>query len=181
VADWVIDTNVLIVATTADRGGRPPHLMERAKEDVPVKTVDDLEAVFTWLQAIRQDKQAHVVLDFPHNLIQTEYSHKILKEEYGRKVIAEKLSRCQYRMVEVERDENGDALIMHDAAHRVTDAADRRMVAAALESGAPIANACDTDWLDLLDNGTLAELGIAVHHVIESWCQAEWKRKHGKK
>ena len=173
---WVIDTNVLIVATTFELG-HPPLLMLRDKETVPVETEEDLAAVFAWLQALRKDKDAHIVLDYPHNFIQREYANKILKTEYGRMVIGEKLSKCQYESVEVDKDEHGEPLLLHDAAEKVTDRADRRMVAAALESGAPIANACDTDWLDLLHNGTLAELGVSVHHLIEVWCHAEWERK----
>lgn len=177
---WVIDTNVLIVATTASKR-RPPRQIEKRGETVPVNTEDELQAVFSWLDGINKDPHAHIVLDFPHNMIEDEYGKKIDKDEFGRMVIANKLSRCQYFPVFAEPDEHGDAIILHDAAEKVKDRADRRMVAAALESGAPIANACDTDWLDLLHNGTLAELGISVHHIIEAWCREEWARVKARK
>jgi hypothetical protein len=95
-------------------------------------------------------------------------------------VIAEKLSRGQCRFVEVERADDDCALIRHGDAVEVFDREDRKMVAAALESKAPIANACDTDWVELEVRGTVAKLGFDVHYVIEAWCRAEWKRKSTK-
>jgi len=183
VAEWVIDTNILIVATTAQLG-HPPEIMLRKGNKVPVEAAEDLEAVFSWLEAINRDKEALIVLDQPYGLIEEEYSHNIKKHEYGRMVIANKLSQGLYRRVDVEVDNDGIATILHDAAEKnpniVKDPADRRMVAAAVEAGAPIANACDTDWLDLLADGTLETLGIRVHHVIEKWCRDTWERKRAK-
>jgi hypothetical protein len=92
-------------------------------------------------------------------------------------VIAEKLSKGQYKAVEVLKDGEGYALILHDSAREVFDREDRKMVAAALEAGSAIANACDTDWCELEHTGTLGRLGVRVHHVIEAWCRAEWQRK----
>lgn len=179
-AKWVIDTNVLIIATTAQQG-RPPRRIAKDKDAVPVKTPKELWEVFSWLEAVHRDPGTHVVLDMRHRFIEKEYGNKIEKDEYGRMVIANKLSRCEYRAVYIDEDENGDPWIPHDAGHKVFDVADRRMVAAAVESGAPIVNACDTDWLDLLEDGTLAELGISVHHIIEEWCRDEWKKVKGRK
>ncbi|MBZ5708109.1 hypothetical protein [Nannocystis pusilla] len=179
-AEWVIDTNVLIIATTAQQG-RPPRRIANDENPVPVTTEKELWEVFSWLEAVNKDPSTYVVLDVLHHFIEKEYSNKIEKDEYGRMVIANKLTKCHYRPVYVEPDENGDPWIPHDAGHKVFDHADRRMVAAAVESGAPIANACDTDWLDLLHDGTLAELGISVHQIIEVWCREEWARVKARK
>lgn len=175
-ADWVIDTNVLLVATRAVMG-RPPRWLERRGADVPVTDIADQQAVYLWLEAVRRSSEACVVLDTPHDLTKGEYANKLAKSEYGRMVIAEKLTRGQYKVVEVLVDGNGDALIQHDSADEVYDRADRKMVAAALQSGSVIVNACDTDWCELEHTGALGRLGVHVHHVIEAWCRAEWQRK----
>lgn len=174
-AEWVIDTNVLIVATMAQQG-RPPA----GCDDVPVASAQDQEAVFTWLETVNRDPNIHVIIDFPHRLIEGEYSNKIQKHEYGRMVIANKISRGQCRFVEVEKDDGGYGLILHDCAEEVFDREDRKMVAAALEAGVPIVNACDTDWVELLERGTLGRLDIKVHQLLEAWCRKEWERKRAK-
>jgi uncharacterized protein YfeS len=176
VAEWVVDTNVLIVATRAVLG-RPPRKLERRGEDVPVASAADLETVYSWLETLRRTPDAIVVLDLPHHLIEGEYAKKLDKNEYGRMVIAEKLTKGQYRPVEVERDGDGHALILHACADEIFDREDRKMVAAALEAQAAIANACDTDWCELEQLGSLGRLGVTVHHVIETWCRSEWQRK----
>jgi len=176
VVDWVVDTNVLLVATRAVLG-RPPSVLERRGEDVPVTAVADQQAVFAWLEAVRRSAEQRVVIDIPNDLIKGEYGNKLDKSEYGRMVIAEKLTKGQYKAVEVVSDGDGHAQILHDSADEVFDREDRKMVAAALEAGAAIANACDTDWCELEHRGTLARLGVRVHHVIEAWCRAEWQRK----
>lgn len=175
-ADWVVDTNVLLVATRAVLG-RPPRALERRGEDVPVTAIADMQAVYIWLEAVRRSADECVVLDIPNDLIKTEYANKLDKSEYGRMVIAEKLTKGQYKAAEVARDANGHALILHDNAEEVFDREDRKMVAAALESGSAIANACDTDWCELEHTGALGRLGVRVHHLIEAWCRAEWQRK----
>lgn len=174
-AEWVVDTNVLLVATRAALG-RPPRALARRGEDVPVTAIEDLQAVYDWLQALRSSED-HVVLDIPNDLIKGEYANKLDKTEYGRMVIAEKLTKGQYRAVEVLSDDEGIGIILHDAADEVFDRQDRKMVAAALEAGSAIANACDTDWCELEHRGTLGRLGVTVHHVIETWCRTEWERK----
>lgn len=133
--------------------------------------------VFLWLAAVRKSKDEIVVLDRPHDLIKAEYSRNLNKEDYGRMVIAEKLPRGQCRWVEMEPDDNGHAMILHDAGEEVKDREDRKMVAAALESGASIVNASDTDWCELEHCGTLGRLGIKVTHLLHELCQGWWERK----
>lgn len=175
-AEWVVDTNVLLVATRAVLG-RPPRKLERRGEDVPVKETADLQAVYSWLETLRRTPDEVVVIDVPHDLIKGEYANKLDKSDYGRMVIAEKLTKGQYRPVEVERDGDGHALILHDCAGEIFDREDRKMVAAAMEAQAAIANACDTDWCELEQRGSLGRLGVTVHQVIETWCRSEWQRK----
>lgn len=172
--EWVIDTNVLLVATRFHLG-EPPAKMRIRGQDVPVANMEDQKTVYNWLRGFHRNSDDILVLDVPHNLIKDEYSHKLEKHEYGRMMIAEKFSRGEFRICHVEVDENGDAIILHEAGLEVFDKADRRMVAAALESGAPIVNACDTDWYDLEDSGTLGRLGIRIEQVIDPCCRKLWK------
>ena len=175
-SEWVVDTNVLLVATRAALG-RPPRRLARRGEDVCVTTEPELQAVFCWLEQMRKDPTAAVVLDRPHDLIKGEYCNKIDKDEYGRMVIADLLTKGRCRFVDVDMDNNGDGVVQHEQGDEVFDRADRKMVAAAIESKAPIVNVCDSDWIELEHRGTLARLGVAVEHVIEEWCRAEWERK----
>lgn len=172
---WVVDTNVLLVATRAHLG-EPPRKLKRRGEDVPVKDAANLEAVFNWLASLNSSSDA-LVLDMPYDRIRDEYANKLEKDEYGRMVVANKLSRGQCHFSEVEYDHNDHALIPHEQGVHVSDTSDRKMVAAAMDARAPIANACDTDWCDLEHDGVLEKLGVEVHHVIEDWCRAEWQRK----
>ena len=175
-SEYVVDTNVLLVATCFEIGA-PPEQLRRRGEDVPVTRVADQEEVFAWLERLRKDPHGIIVLDEPEDQIQSEYRNKLSKKEYGRMVVAEKLTKGQVRWVTVDMDSDGHGVIPHGAADEVFDRADRKMVAAAVVSGAPIVNACDTDWLDLHESGALARLGVSVVHVIEPWCRAEWLRK----
>ncbi|MCC6646469.1 MAG: hypothetical protein IT374_12970 [Polyangiaceae bacterium] len=176
-ADWVVDTNVLLVATRAQLG-RPPRALAQRGEDVPVTGAAELEAVHAWVKELRRSPD-HLVLDVPHKLLQGEYANKLDKSEYGRMVVAEKLSRGQCRFVDVATDADGHGVISHEAGGEVFDLADRKMVAAALAADAPLVNACDTDWCDLEARGTLDRLGVRVQHLLEPWCRAEWERKKG--
>ena len=178
-ADWVVDTNVLLVATCAHLG-RPPRYLARRGKDVPVEEGEHRQAVFEWVRQLRESRTDKVVIDTIHRFIQDEYANKLDKDEYGRMVIAHKISRGQCIYVEIEKDEQEDAEVQHPAGEEVVDKADRRMVTAALESGTPIANACDTDWYDLEKGGTLGRLGISVTQLIHDWCHGEWQRKKTK-
>ncbi len=175
-ADWVIDTNVLLVATRAQLG-RPPRKLADRGEDVPVGDPETQEQVFKWLKSLREAQDEIVIIDIPHGLIKGEYARKLDGDEYGRMVVADLMSRGRCRFVEVEVDGNHHALVLHEWGNDVTDREDRKMVAAALESGAAIANACDTDWMELEARGTLSRLGVSVVHVAEAWCRTAWRRK----
>lgn len=174
-AEWVIDTNVLLVATRAVLGS-PPRKMARRGEDVPVEREDDQRTVFLWVKNLRETADEVLVLDRIHNLIYEEYANKLEKDEYGRMVVAHKLTLGECRFVEIEMDSDGDALIQHEACGDVFDHDDRKMVAAAIEANAPIANACDAGWCELEQRGSLDRLGITVHHLIEAWCRALWEK-----
>ena len=64
---------------------------------------------------------------------------------------------------------------------RMTDLADRKMVAAALAAldagnATRITNAADTDWIDCQQ--TLQAVGLKVENLLPDWLQARWRQKH---
>lgn len=172
-ADRVVDTNVLIVATAAEPGAH------RGDTDTHVPAVER-QKVLTWMRQFRTDADRSIVLDV-QNGIRSEYANKLSAEAYGRRVVVEKIQKNQVTWVSVEYDREGAALLdPEDLQEAVHDAADRKMVAAYLKADPAdraIVNACDTDWLDLQADGTLGRHGIVVEHVIEPFCRAEWERK----
>jgi hypothetical protein len=169
VARWVVDTNVLIVASAAD----PSSPFAQTGTHVPIV---EQEAVFRWVQALRKEPDDVVVIDMPHRLIPGEYANKLSKDDYGRRVMMEKLSRGECEFAEVDKDVDGHGVILGDAGAKIFDLQDRKMVAAAEASGAPIANACDTDWCQLEQEGVLAELNVTVTHLLDAWIWPEYKR-----
>lgn len=175
--EWVIDTNVLLVATQAVLGRSPRYL---EPSGVPVKELETQELVYKWLETVNNSRETTVVLDRTHGTILREYKNNLHESEYGRMVIVNKISRNECRWVDVEVECVGNkaiGLIPHPDAEQVFDASDRKMVAAAMAARAPIANACDTDWFELKAAGVLEKLGVKVHEVIEEWCEAKWKAK----
>lgn len=67
---------------------------------------------------------------------------------------------------------------------RMTDLADRKMVAAALAalelgSACKLTNASDTDWLDC--QKALRVVGLEVENLLNDWLVARWHTKHGKR
>ena len=64
---------------------------------------------------------------------------------------------------------------------RMTDLADRKMVAAALAAldagnATRITNAADTDWIDCQQ--ALHAVGLKVENLLPDWLQARWRQKH---
>ena len=64
---------------------------------------------------------------------------------------------------------------------RMTDLADRKMVAAALAAldagnATQITNAADTDWIDCQQ--ALHAVGLEVENLLPDWLQARWRQKH---
>ena len=64
---------------------------------------------------------------------------------------------------------------------RMTDLADRKMVAAALAAldagnATRITNAADTDWIDCQQ--ALHAVGLEVENLLPDWLQARWRQKH---
>jgi hypothetical protein len=172
VGSWVVDTNVLLVASASDEGSW--------FKDTHVPTIQR-QAVFEWLVHLEGSSDDGVVLDLPPGMIMKEYRNKLQYGDYGLAFVQRMMEsgRCEY--VELTDDGAGHAVIAHSSGEEVGDRADRKMVAAAMQVRAPIANACDTDWCELRDGGVLDRLDVAVHEVLGEWIESEHQRKKAKK
>lgn len=173
----VVDTNVLIVASSADESS--PF----QPEATPVQEHELRQKVLDWLEAFEADSQRHAVLDWDWHMC-GEYQNKLTDQDYGWLALMAKRDRNEVIWVGLDMDADGHAVLTPELALAVTDLADRKMVAAALAALADgvvtrLTNACDTDWLDCQD--ALKAHGIEVEHLLlQEWLQAKWHQKHGK-
>ncbi len=164
-ADHIIDTNVLLVASA-----RHPDSPFKDSQ-VPA---EQQQIVLDWLMAFRTDRQRMVVLDLSFK-IWDEYHHQMVRgQDIGSLVIAEKLQLSLVRFVDIAYDQHGVGCLPPDLEKVVHDRSDRKFVAAALidlSTGdrSTIVNAVDTDWCDWEE--ALKRHGIAVTHLIDGLCK----------
>ncbi len=168
-ADHVVDTNVLIAASAHD----PVSPFPPTGTHVPPA---EKLVVFEWLRAFRLDSNRYAVLDL-QNRIFVEYRRKLTKDDYGIRAMLEKVQGGRARYVSIEYDTNGDAVLPNNLQKVVTDAADRKIVAAVVADGCQcsIVNACDTDWYDIEE--PLQTHGVVVEQLIDGW-NREVHRQH---
>jgi len=178
----IIDTNVLIMATAGSLGGKAPAAMAARGETVGCDDLSLQTRLWDWLKAFRHDPERKLVLDFPRLTIKQEYANKLGKDEFGMRVVLEKISRGEYERVDLTYSPNGSELVaeLPDELQAVVhDLGDRKLVAAAMESGAAIHNATDTDWYDW--QAPLEDVGVFVVHLIEDWSRPLWESKKAKR
>ena len=163
---YVVDTNVVIVASAADPGS--PF----GVESTPVRDSDLRIRVLDWLDNFGNDPSRLIVLDYGWEIM-GEYGHQLGSQDFGYQVVLRKSdTQCVHYVPCLELDKNGHAILPDDLNRSVTDLEDRKMVAAALltlESGnlCKIVNACDGDWYQCRES--LQHSGIAVHEILEDW------------
>ena len=164
-ADHVVDTNVLLVASAShpyspfDDSDLPPDLQR---------------AVFDWLVAFRADPARQLVLDTFWKIYE-EYRHKLTDQDYGLMVVLEKMTTT--RFVEVEYDDDGFGVVT--SAFAAFDPSDRKLLAALLTDVETLSlvNATDTDWLEI--EAELNATGATVEHLVEDWLRAKYRAKKG--
>lgn len=158
--DYIIDTNVLLVASARD----PDSPFGNCNQ----ATLRQQQDVLDWLMAFRADGQRNVVLD-QFFKIWEEYNNKMTGQDIGLMIVTEKLQFA--RFVDIEFDENGHACLPADLEEVVHDRSDRKFVASALSAGgqSTIVNAVDTDWCDW--QKPLLRHGIVVMHLIKGLCE----------
>lgn len=170
----VIDTNVLLVASAADEGS------PLRADATPVQEAALRQQVLDWLQDFEADPGRHVVLDWDWKIL-GEYGHRLSEQDYGWLALMHKKDKNEVVWVGLDLDADGNALLPPELARAVTDLADRKMVAAALQAirlghACQLTNACDSDWLDC--TAALDRAGLKVEQLIEDWLRAKWLVKH---
>ncbi|MGQ8878689.1 hypothetical protein ACUTR7_14365 [Delftia sp. NA_296.1] len=170
-ARYVVDTNVLIAASAAD----PTH-----PKDIDATPDDPMERqkVWQWLDEFQQST-SRLVLDLVGEIFK-EYNNKLGFNDFGIQVVMHKWSTAAVDNVDVAYDEHGHGVLQPPLLAVIHDDADKKMVAAALDSHREYGEGCvafagDTDWhdweTDLLANNVLLE------PLIESWS----RQKHAEK
>lgn len=170
-ARYVVDTNVLIAASAAD----PTH-----PKDIDATPTDPAQRmlVWQWLDAF-QSSPSRMVLDRAGGIFE-EYNKKLGFNDFGIQVVMHKWSTAAVDDVDVAYDEHGHGVLQPPLLAVIHDEADKKMVAAALDSLMRFGEGCvafagDTDWhdweADLIANGVLLE------PIIEGWS----RQKHAEK
>lgn len=153
-ADHLVDTNVLIVASAASGRGEQYG-------DVSVGP-DDIMRVVDWLSAFGEDPNRKMVLDDLFKIYE-EYNHKLTAQHFGLQVIHRKMIEC-LKIVPVKYDDHGHGEL--PAALDKIDKSDKKFVAAALNDplNIHIVNACDSDWEE--HKAALQAHGIVVVELL---------------
>lgn len=170
-ARYVVDTNVLIAASAAD----PVH----PKDIGATPTDPQLRIqVWLWLDAFQQS-ESRLVLDLAGKIYE-EYNNKLGFNDFGIQVVMHKWSTAAVDDVSVSYDENGEGVLPHPLDKIVHDAADKKMVAAALASYIEFGEGCiafagDTDWHDW--EGALRASQVQLEPIIEAWSRQKYAEK----
>lgn len=168
---YVIDTNVLIAASAADLSH--PTDIDATPSDPKLRL-----QVWQWLDTF-QCSSSRMVLDFAGGIF-AEYTNKLGFNDYGIQVVMHKWSTAAVDNVDVEYDEHGHGVLPLQLLGLIHDDADKKMVAAALDSHRQYGEGCvafagDTDWheweTELIANDVLLE------PVIEDWSRQKFAEK----
>lgn len=168
---YVVDTNVLIAASAAD----PTH-----PADIDATPQDPVlrHQVWYWLDEF-QSSNSRMVLDLAGG-IYAEYTNKLGFNDFGIQVVMHKWSTAAVDDVTVDYDKDGHGVLPKSLDSLIHDAADKKMVAAALASHRIFGEGCvafagDTDWHDW-EAGLLGHQ-VLLEPIIESWS----RQKHAAK
>ena len=168
---YVVDTNVLIAASAAD----PTH-----PKDIDATPTDPKfrKKVWDWLDAF-QSSPSRMVLDRSGG-IYAEYCNKLGFNDFGIQVVMHKWSTCAVDNVDVAYDDHGHGILLPPLLAVIHDEADKKMVAAALDSHRQYGEGCvafagDTDWHDWEKD--LRESNVFLEPIIEEWS----RQKHAEK
>lgn len=170
-ARYVVDTNVLIAASASDPVN--PKDIDATPADPGLRM-----NVWSWLDQFQQS-ESRLVLD-SEQMIFEEYKNKLGFNDFGIQVVIHKWSTAAVDNVAVEYDLDGIGVLPDTLCVVIHDAADKKMVAAALASHASFGEGCvafagDTDWHDW--EATLIEHQVLLEPIIEQWS----RQKHAEK
>ena len=168
---YVVDTNVLIAASAAD----PMH-----PKDIDATPTDPAlrMQVWQWLSDF-QAGAARMVLDSAGGIL-SEYNNKLGFNDFGIQVVMHKWSTAAVDNVNVVYDEHGHGILQPPLLGVIHDNADKKMVAAALDSHRQYGEGCvafagDTDWHDW--EADLLASNVLLEPIIEDWS----RQKHAEK
>lgn len=168
---YVVDTNVLIAASSAD----PLH-----PKDIDATPTDPKLRlqIWNWLDKFKSSS-SRLVLDLAGE-IYNEYNNKLGFNDYGIQVVMHKWSTADVDNVNVTYDEHGHGVLPNPLSDVIHDHADKKMVAAALDSHAQFGEGCvafagDTDWHDW--EQSLLSHNISLEPIVEDWS----RKKHAEK
>jgi hypothetical protein len=168
---YVVDTNVLIAASAANPSD---------PKDIDATPVDPNQRmrVWAWLSKF-EECSSRMVLDSAGG-IYAEYGNKLGFNDYGIQVVMYKWSTNAVDSVDVEYDADGHGILEPPLLSVIHDKADKKMVAAALDSHTKYSEGCvafagDTDWHDWEDK--LLENNVLLEPIIEDWS----REKHAQK
>ena len=160
---YVVDTNVLIAASASD----PTH-----PKDIDATPADPTQRirVWQWLDAF-QSSPSRMVLDLAGG-IYDEYNKKLGFNDFGIQVVMHKWSTAAVDNVDVAYDEHGHGVLQPPLLAVIHDEADKKMVAAALDSHRQYGEGCvafagDTDWHDW--EAELLANSVVLEPIIEDW------------
>jgi hypothetical protein len=170
-ARYVVDTNVLIAASAAD----PQH-----PKDIDATPADPIlrKQVWAWLDQFQQS-ESRLVLDLAGEIYK-EYNNKLGFNDFGIQVVMHKWSTAAVDDVRVDYDADAVGILPVALSTVIHDAADKKMVAAALASHVMYGEGCvafagDTDWHDW--ETALVEHQVILEPIIEAWS----RQKHAEK
>lgn len=171
---YVVDTNVLIAASAAD----PSHPADiDATPDEPALR----QEIWQWLDRFQQST-SRLVLDYCGE-IRKEYDRKLGFNDFGIQVVMHKWSTAAVDNVTVDYDGDGHGILPASLTDVIHDNADKKMVAAALESHTQFGEGCiafagDTDWHDW--EQVLLEHELLLEPIIEDWSRAKHVEKQAR-
>ena len=168
---YIVDTKVLIAASAAD----PTHT-----KDIDATPADPKlrMEIWQWLSDF-QSSTSRMVLDSA-NGIYDEYNKKLGFNDFGIQVVMHKWSTAAVDNVDVAYDEHGHGVLQLPLLAVIHDDADKKMVAAALDSHRQYGEGCvafagDTDWHDW--EADLLASSVLLEPIIEDWS----RQKHAEK
>lgn len=172
---YVVDTNVLIAASAADP--LHPKDIDATPDDPSMRLI-----VWKWLDEF-DTGPSRIVLDASGRIFK-EYGNKLGFNDFGIQVVMNKWDTIAVDLVDVAYDSYGDGIIPEELEPVIHDRADRKMVAAALESKRVFGEGCvafagDTDWHEWED--VLLQRGLILEPVIEEWSCQKFAEKQERK
>jgi hypothetical protein len=158
--DWVVDTNVLVVANA--RNTNPSISCQLA-------SIEFLKSILEGNHRFLLDLGGHIVSEYKT------YCNPNGSPGIGDRFLLEILNSHPNKVQRLELDQIDDQYVDFPVDERLQDfdPSDRKFVALAKQANATIANATDTDWLSV--EVALRDYGVEIHFVCGTDCKHWFK------